>query len=99
MKHYRLLNSDDGMIVEQVDGKNCTYCNSAFIYKDDKVYHLIDIDSGQSICKSYKLKRLEELYKERKKQYEDFKKTDTYKIKVERFEKMKLVEQYSKGVK
>ena len=99
MKHYRLLNSEDGMIVEEVDGRNCTYCDSAFIYKDDKVYHLIDIDSGQSICKSYKLKRLEELYNERKKRYEEFKKSDTYKIKVENFEKLKLVSNYSKGVK
>ena len=99
MKHYRLLNSEDGMIVEEVDGKDCKYCTSAYIYKDEKVYHLIDIDSGQSICKSYKLKRLEELYNERKKRYEEFKKSDTYKIKVENFEKLKLVSNYSKGVK
>ena len=63
MKHYRLLNSDDGMIVEEVDGRSCSYCTSAFIYKDDKIYHLIDKASGQTICKSFRLNYLEDLYK------------------------------------
>ena len=100
MKHYRLLNSDDGMIVEEVNGKSCSYCTSAFIYKDDKLYHLIDKASGQSICKSFRLNYLEDLYKRHyKKRYEEYKKTDAYKIKVEKFERMILVNNYSKGNK
>ena len=95
--NYRLLNSDDGFIVEEVDGKQCKYCGSAFIYKDNDLYHLIDIDSGMSIVRSRTLKTLEESFARKKREYNAFRKTDAYKIKVERFSKMKLVHNY-KGV-
>ena len=97
MMFYRLLNSDDGFIVEEVDGKQCKYCGSAFIYKDNGLYHLIDIDSGMSVVRSRTLKNLEEFFKQNRKRYDAFRKTDAYKIKVERFAKMKLVHNY-KGV-
>lgn len=95
--NYRLLNSDDGFIVEEVDGKQCKYCASAFIYKDDRLYHLIDKDTGLSIVRSRTLKTLEESYTRKKREYDAFRKTDAYHIKVERFSKMKLIHNY-KGV-
>ena len=99
MKYYTLINSDDGFIVDEVDGWSCKFCNSAFTYKDDNgVYHLVDKESGLSICNSKKLKYLEESFNERKSKYDEFRKTDAYKIKVERFEKLKLSYNY-KGVK
>ena len=100
MKYYTLINSDDGFIVEEVDGKSCKFCNSAFTYKDDNgVYHLVDKESGLSICRCKRLKDLEDHFnKYYKRRYDEFKKTDAYKIKVERFEKLKLSYNY-KGVK
>lgn len=99
MKYYTLINSDDGYIVEEINGRSCSYCNSAFIYKDDNgVYHLVDKESGLSICRNRKMKNLEESFNEIKSSYYDYKKTDAYKIKVKRFEKMKLSYNY-KGVK
>ena len=99
MKYYTLINSDDGFIVEEVDGRSCKFCNSAFTYKDaNDVYHLVDKESGLSICRCKKLKDLEYEYICKKKQYDSFRKTDAYKIKVERFEKLKLSYNY-KGVK
>ena len=41
---------------------------------------------------------LEQLYKNRKRQYEQYKKTDAYKIKCERFDKLKLIHN-AKGVR
>ena len=92
MKEFRLLNSDDGIIVEEVESKQCKYCSSAFIYKDaNGWYHLIDRETGLDICKSRQLMMLEQLFKNKKHQYEFHKKTETYNIKRERFEKLKLV--------
>ena len=99
MKRFRLLNSDDGMIVDEVDTRSCKYCTSAFICKDDSVYHLIDADTGLAICHSKKLSELELLFISRRKKYEDFKKTDAYKIKVERFTKLIAVYNYGKDHK
>ena len=100
MMHFRLLNSDDGMIVDQVDGTTPSWCQSAFIYKDENnVFHLVDKESGLAICRSRKRKDLQNIYAERELSYETYKRTDAYKIKVERFEKLKLVSNYSKGVK
>ena len=99
MKQFRLLNSDDGMIVDEVESKQCKYCTSAFIYQDENgVYHLIDKESGLSIVKARTLKMLEQLYLNKKKEYNQYKKTDAYKIKCERFDKMKLVHN-AKGVR
>lgn len=95
--NYRLLNSDDGFIVEEVNGKSCKYCTSAFIYKDENHYHLIDIESGLSITKGLTLDALEKSYKRNKRKYDAFKKTDAYHIKVERFSKMKLVMNYERN--
>ena len=92
MKQFTIFNSDDGIIVIQVDGKTPAYCNSVFYYKSENgLYHLVDKESGLSICVSKKLKDLEKKYHERELQYEMCKRTDAYKIKVERFEKLKLV--------
>ena len=100
MKYLRLLNSDDGFVVDEVDGTTPSWCQSAFIYKDEyNVFHLVDKESGLSICRSRKRKLLQNMYAERELAYETYKHTDAYKIKVERFEKMKLVSNYSKGVK
>ena len=53
MKQFAVYNSDDGIIVIQVDGKTPAYCNSVFYYKDDnEIYHLVDKESGLSICVS-----------------------------------------------
>ena len=99
MKEYALYNSDDGFIVEEVDARSCKYCSSAFIYKDkNNTYHLVDKETGLSIAHSKLLKDLEYAYICKKKQYNSFRKTDAYKIKVERFEKLKLSCNY-KGVK
>ena len=100
MKYYRLLNSSDGMIVEEVDGKDCKYCHTAFIYTDNESklkYNLIDIDTGLLITRSPQLKTLEQKFNALKPVYEENRKTDAYKIKVERFEKLKLAYNY-KGV-
>ena len=92
MKQFTIFNSDDGIIVIQVDGKTPAYCNSVFYYKDDNgIYHLVDKESGLAICNSRKLKDLEKTFHERELAYETYKRTDAYKIKVERFEKLKLV--------
>ena len=99
MKQFRLLNSDDGMIVDEVDGKTPAYCHSAFYYKNEiGVFHLVDKETGLSICQSRRLKDLESKYHERELAYETYKRTDAYKIKVERFSKLKLVYN-AKGVK
>ena len=99
MKRFRLLNSDDGMIVDEVESRQCKFCSSAFTYKDvNGYYHLIDEESGLSIVKAKQLIMLEQLYKNRKKQYEQYKKTDAYKIKCERFDKLKLIHN-AKGVR
>lgn len=98
MKYYRLLNSDDGMIVDEVDGTTPDWCKTAFIYKDEYGYVLIDKDSGLSICRTFKRKNLETEYIEFKKEkYDEFRKTDTYKIKVERFEKLKVAYHMKRG--
>lgn len=100
MKHLRLLNSDDGFIVDEVDGTTPQWCQSAFIYKDERdVYHLVDKETGLSIVRSRKRKDLQNIYAERELSYETYKRTDAYKIKVGRFEKMKLISNYSKGVR
>lgn len=99
MKRFRLLNSDDGMIVDEVESRQCKFCSSAFTYKDENgYYHLIDEESGLSIVKAKQLIMLEQLYKNRKRQYEQYKKTDAYKIKCERFDKLKLIHN-AKGVR
>lgn len=99
MKEYALYNSDDGMIVIEVDARQCTFCKTAFIYKSDNLYHLVDKDTGMAIAHSKLLKDLEYAYICKKKQYDSFRTTDAYKIKVERFEKLKLVANYGKGQK
>lgn len=104
MKRFRLLNSEDGFIVDEVDARVCKFCNSAYIYKDENGYfNLVDIDSGLPIIRCNKLKQLEEIFistdrkPTRKEAYEDYRKTDAYKIKVERFEKLILAFNYKKG--
>ena len=98
MKQFTIFNSDDGIIVIQVDGKTPAYCNSVFYYKDENgIYHLVDKESGLSICASRKLKDLQCKYHERELAYETYKRTDAYKIKVERFKKLILAFNY-KGV-
>lgn len=100
MKEYVLWNSDNGFIVKEVNGRSCSFCKNTFTYKDDNnVYHLVDRASGLSICQSKLLKYLEDAYESRKQAYEEYIKSDAYQIKVQRFEKLKLVDNYSKGVK
>ena len=99
MKYYALINSADGFIVEEVDGKKATFCKDAFIYKRGKIYHLVDIQTGLSIVRSFRMNYLNELFDLKKQEYEKYRKTDAYRIKVERFEKMKVISNYSKGVK
>lgn len=92
MLYNALFNSEDGMIVVEVNGRRTSYCTSLFTYKDENgTYHLVDIDTGLSIACSKKLKNLEERYYARKNDYEAYKKTDAYNIKVERFKKLILV--------
>lgn len=99
MKELILLNSDDGMVIAEVDAKSCKFLNSAFIYKTDAGYYcLVDRATGLAILRSKKLKDLESRFNELKDKYETFIKTDRYKIQVERFEKLKLVNNYKKGV-
>lgn len=98
MKELIILNSDDGFIVEEVDGRSCKFCSTAFTFKDKNGYYrLVDRDSGLTILKCKQLKNVEESYKRVKSKYESMKKTDTYKIKVERFEKMKLISKYERN--
>lgn len=98
MKELIILNSDDGFIVEEVDGRSCKFCSSAFTYKDEHgFYRLVDRDSGMMILKCKQLKNVESSYKRLKRTYDSYRKTDTYKIKVERFEKMKLISKYERN--
>ena len=97
MKYLALYNSDDGFIVAEVDGKKSTICKNAFVYKDESdVYHLVDINTGLSIVKSSTMESLKTSFARKKKEYEKYLKTETYQIKCERFEKMKLVSNYGK---
>lgn len=98
MKKYVLYNSDDGFIVQQVDGRNCKYCIGAFIYKRDDIFYLIDEKTGLSITCAKHLKDLEENFNYKKETYETVKKSDTYNIKSERFEKLKVA-YHMKGIK
>ena len=98
MKQFRLLNSEDGIIVDEVDARQCKYCSTAFIYKNTNgLWYLVDKATGQAICYAKTLNYLELRFSERKPAYEEYLHTDAYKIKVERFEKLKLVYNYSKG--
>ena len=98
MKEFALINSDDGFIVEEVDGTSCKFCSTAFTFKDKNGYYrLVDRDSGMMILKCKLLKNVESSYKRLKRTYDSYRKTDTYKIKVERFEKMKLVSNYERN--
>lgn len=91
MKEFVLINSDNGFIVEEVDARSCKYCSTAFIYKDeDNIYYLVDKETGLAITRCKQLKGLENMFWLKKKQYDSFRITDSYKIKVERFEKMKV---------
>ena len=96
MKELVLFNSDDGFIVEEVDATQPKFCTSAFIYKRDNVYFLVDRNTGLAIARSNRKKYLEEIYNDRKEKYDSIRKTDAYNIKVERFEKMKVVNNYGK---
>ena len=96
MKEYILLNSADGMIVSEVDAKSCKFLPSAFIHKNDSYYCLTDRATGLSIVRCKKMKDLESHFNETKEYYNKYIKTDKYKIKVERFEKLKLVYNYGK---
>lgn len=91
MKKYVLVNSDNGFIVEEVNGRNCKYCIGTFIYKRDDVFYLVDEKTGMSITCGKHLQELEDNYfLLRRTTYEKFKTTDAYNIKVERFEKLKV---------
>ena len=95
MKEYILLNSADGMIVSEVDAKSCKFLPSAFIHKNG-YYCLTDRATGLSIVRCKKMKDLESRFNQIREYYESYAKTDAYKIKVERFEKLKLVYNYGK---
>lgn len=95
MKHYRLLNYNGDMIVEQVESKNCKYCSSAFIVKDKPYWYLIDIDSGLSICSARTMKELEQKYNKVKEKYEKCKQDARYKIQCEKFSKLVLMQNYN----
>lgn len=100
MNYYLMLNSEDGFVLQEVKGKQCVYCPSAFIYKNEESYYkysLVDIDSGFVICRTKKLKDLQDIYNLVKNKYLNYKKTDAYKIKVERLQKLVLMNNYKKG--
>ena len=90
MKKYVIVNSDNGFIVEEVDARICKFCVSAFIYKRDDVFYVVDENTGLSITCAKHLKNLEENFNYKKEKYKNFRKTDLYKIKSERFEKLKV---------
>ena len=98
MKYYRLLNSDDGMIIDEVDGTTPSYCKFAFTYKDEKgVYHLVDKASGLSIARTRRKKDLESMYFDSSLEVQIYMRSDAYKIKVERFEKLKVAYHMKRG--
>ena len=99
MKELILCNGDDGFIIEEVNARMCKYASNCFIFKDEEHYrwNLTDRATGLRICSGRTLKQLEENFSDHMEMYESYRKTDKYKIKVERFEKMKLVNNYSKG--
>ena len=104
MKELILLNSDDGIIVEEVDAKMCDYDCNCFIRRDasnskHKLWYLVDRNTGLFICYAKTQKQLKEWYLNHEEQIIEIRKTPKYKIKFERFEKAKLVNNYSKGVK
>lgn len=98
MKELILCNSDNGFVVQEVDARRCKYCSDAFIYRENYHWVLTDRSTGIYICKGITLKQLEDNYHIYENKYLQYRKTDKYKIKVERFERMKLVNNYSKGV-
>lgn len=104
MKGLILLNSDDGFIVQEVDAKMCDYDSKCFIRRDvsnpkHKLWYLVDKDTGQFICYAKTQNQLKEWYLDHKDKVDEIRKSPKYKIKIERFEKAKLVSNYSKGVK
>lgn len=104
MKELILLNSDDGFIVQEVDAKMCDYDPKCFIRRDvsnpkHKLWYLVDKDTGVYVCYANTQKQLKEWYLNHKDAIDEYRKSPKYQIRVERFEKAKLVNNYSKGVK
>lgn len=104
MKELILLNSDDGFIVQEVESRKCDYDLKCFIYRDDsnpkrKKWFLVDRATGIYVCTAITQKKLKEWYEDHLETITEYRKTPKYQIKVERFEKAKLVNNYSKGVK
>lgn len=91
MKYYRMIRSANETFVDEVEGKICKYCSTAYIYKcENNLYNLVDIDTGLAICCSKRLKDLEENYNRKKERYEEVRKSPKYKIIIERFERHKV---------
>lgn len=104
MKKYIVLRDFEKQdwIIKEIEASRCKWLNGAFIYKNDKKqYHLVDEATGLTICYSRFLKHLESYYIDHfKERYEEWKKTNVnYKIQIERFEKLKLMIEYERGIK
>ena len=94
MKYYTRLNTADGHKAVAVEGRKCTYCETAFIYKDERgIYRLVDIDTGLSICSAQKNKDLKPFYDRVKEWYELTKKKHSYQTQVHNFEMLKKATQ------
>ena len=90
MKEKILLRSENGYIIEEVNAKKCAYDEDAFINRfDDKLWAVIDRKTGLHIVTAKTLKLLEENYNSRKEKLLEIRNGHSYKLMVERFEKLK----------
>lgn len=94
MKYYTRLNTEDGHKAVAVEGRKCPYCETAFIYKDERgIYRLIDIDTGLSICSAQKNKDIEPFFNRVKEWYENTRKKHSYQTQVHNFEMLRKATQ------
>ena len=92
MKEKILLRSENGYIIENVNAKKCAYDDEAFINRtSDKLWAVTDRKTGLHIVTAKTLKLLKENYNSRKERLLEIRKGHTYKLMVERFEKLKAL--------
>lgn len=90
MKEKILLRSENGYIIEEVNAKKCAYDDKAFINRtNDNLWAVTDRKTGLHIVTAKTLKLLEENYNSRKEKLIEIRNGHSYKLMVERFEKLK----------
>jgi len=94
MKYYTRLNTADGHKAVAVEGRKCSFLDSAFTYKDEKGrYQLIDESTGLALCFAKKLKDLEPAYRMREERIKQIKTSPKYETLKHNFEMLKKATQ------